>query len=201
MPQRRIAAVHLALAGLLLIANRPGALAADVLTQHNGNDRTGVNASETVLTTANVKPATFGRLWSLYVDGQVVAQPLYVSQLRIDTSTNPNVPPVQGTFNAVVVATMHNTLYVYDADVENRLPDGRTKPLWATWLGPPRPSGKDIDMWSTNDPEWGILATPVIDPRQERRSASSPGTTTAAGSSATGCTRSTCRTGPTGCRR
>ena len=24
------------------------------------------------------------------------------------------------------------------------------------------PGGKDIDMWSTNDPEWGILSTPVI---------------------------------------
>src|SRR4029077_18607841 len=43
-----------------------------------------------------------------------------------------------------------------------RGPDGRTVPLWATWLGPPRPGGKNIDMWSTNDPEWGILSTPVI---------------------------------------
>ena len=56
---------------------------------------------------------------------------------------------------------MHNTVYVYDADKENRGPDGRTMPLWATWLGQPRPGGKDIDMWSTNDPEWGILSTPV----------------------------------------
>ena len=102
----------------------------------------------------------------MYVDGQVVAQPLYVSQLRIDTSTNPNAPLVRGTFNAVVVATMHNTVYVYDADAENRLPDGKTRPLWATWLGPPRPGGKDIDMWSTNDPEWGIMGTPVIDPQK-----------------------------------
>jgi len=165
MRQRPLAALRLALALLLLMAAFR-ARAADVLTHHNGNDRTGVNAAETLLTTANVKPATFGRLWSLYVDGQVVAQPLYVSQVRIDTSTNPNTPPLQGTFNAVVVATMHNTVYVYDADAENRLPDGRTKPLWATWLGQPRPGGKDIDMWSTNDPEWGILGTPVIDPEK-----------------------------------
>jgi hypothetical protein len=58
---------------------------------------------------------------------------------------------VKGTFNAVIIATMHNTVYVYDADKENRGPQGRTTPLWATWLGPPRPGGKDIDMWSTND--------------------------------------------------
>ena len=156
----------LVLAGLLLIAAARPVGAADVLTQHNDNARTGVNGAETVLTTAKVKADSFGRLWTLYVDGQVVAQPLYVSQLHVDTSGNPNTPLVQGTFNAVVVATMHNTIYVYDADAENRLPDGKTKPLWATWLGPPRPGGKDIDMWSTNDPEWGILGTPVIDPQK-----------------------------------
>ena len=151
------------LAGLLAIAAVANAGAVDVLTQHNDNGRTGANSTEALLNTTNVKPDTFGRLWTLYADGQVVAQPLYVSQLRIDTGTNPNTPLVRGTFNAVVVATMHNTVYVYDADAENRLPDGKTRPLWATWLGPPRPGGKDIDMWSTNDPEWGITATPVID--------------------------------------
>jgi hypothetical protein len=139
------------------------AVAADVLTQHNDVARTGVNAAETVLSTANVKPQTFGRLWTLYVDGQISAQPLYVAKLAIDTKANPGTPLVQGTFNALVVATMHNTVYVYDADAENRLPDGKTRPLWATWLGQPRKSGGDIDMWATNDPEWGILSTPVID--------------------------------------
>ncbi len=130
---------RLALANLLAIVTSAGAEAADVLTQHNDNARTGVNAAETVLSTANVKPDSFGRLWTLYVDGQVVAQPLYVSQLRIDTSTNPNAPLVRGTFNAVVVATMHNTVYVYDADAENRLPDGRTRPLWADLARPAAP--------------------------------------------------------------
>ena len=57
---------------------------------------------------------------------------------------------------------MHNTVYAYDADNERRGPDGRTIPLWARWLGQPRQGGKDIDMWSTNDPEWGILSTPVV---------------------------------------
>jgi hypothetical protein len=158
--------ILLTLFGFLLTGALQNAAAADVLTQHNDNARTGANLGETVLTTASVKPDTFGLLWTLYVDGQIVAQPLYVSQLRIDTSTNPSAPLVQGTFNAVVVATMHNTVYVYDADAENRLPDGRTKPLWATWLGQPRVSGADIDMFATNDPEWGIVATPVIDPQK-----------------------------------
>ena len=136
--------------------------AGDVLTQRHDNARTGATLDETILNTTTVGSADFGKLWTLYTDGQVVAQPLYVSNLAIDTTGNPNAPLVQGTFNAVIIATMHNTVYVYDADKENPGPEGRTVPLWATWLGQPRPGSKDIDMWSTNDPEWGILSTPVV---------------------------------------
>ena len=78
--------------------------------------RTGVNAQERKLTPVNVNAGNFGKLWALYADGQVVAQPLYVSGLRGDTHANPNTPALQGTFNAVLVATMHNTVYLYDAD-------------------------------------------------------------------------------------
>lgn len=137
------------------------AYAQDVLMEHNDKSRTGANLRERILNAKSVGPR-FGRLWNLYADGQIVSQPLYVSGLRIDTTPNQNTPLVQGTFNALVVTTMHNTIYVYDADQEKRGPDGRTVPLWATWLGAPRPGGKDLDMWSTNDPEWGILSTPVI---------------------------------------
>jgi outer membrane protein assembly factor BamB len=154
--------LYLGMIGILAPLGLRLARASDVLTQHYNNARTGAVLDETILNTANVGSASFGKLWTLYADGQVVAQPLYVSSLSIDTSGNPNAPPVKGKFNAVIIATMHNTVYVYDADKEKRGPDGRTIPLWATWLGPPRPSGKDIDMWSTNDPEWGILSTPVV---------------------------------------
>jgi hypothetical protein len=136
--------------------------AINVLSQHYDRTRLGATLVETALNTTTVSPGKFGKLWTLYADGQVVAQPLYVSALRIDTTGNPNTPLVQGTFNAVIVATMHNTVYVYEADRERRGPDGRTIPLWATWLGQPRAGGKEIDMWSTNDPEWGILGTPVV---------------------------------------
>ncbi|HYP08873.1 MAG TPA: hypothetical protein VER03_21760 [Bryobacteraceae bacterium] len=135
---------------------------ADVLTQRYNNARTGASLDETLLTTSNVNSARFGKKWNLYADGQVVAQPLYVSGLAIDTAANANVPPVKGVFNAVILATLHNTIYVYDADTHKLGPDGRSVTLWAKWLGKPRPGGKDIDMWSTNDPEWGILSTPVI---------------------------------------
>ena len=143
-----------------------GAVAVDVPTSRNDLGRTGVNAEESTLTPANVNARDFGKLWTLYADGQVVAQPLHVADLGVDTRARTDAPLVQGRFNAVVVATMHNTVYLYDADREQPGPMGRNVPLWATWLGQPRPSGKDIDMWSTNDPEWGILSTPVIDTRK-----------------------------------
>jgi|SRR5437762_2577370 len=108
--------------------------AADVLTQHYNNGRTGATLAESILNTTSVASGEFQKLWTLYADGQVVAQPLYVSDLQIDTTTNPNAPSVKGKFNAVIIATMHNTIYVYDADKENRGADGQTIPLWATWL-------------------------------------------------------------------
>lgn len=123
--------------------------ATDVMTQHNDRARTGTNLKETMLNTSNVRTGQFGKLWNLFADGQIVAQPLYVSDLQIDVGGH------QGRFNAVIVATMHNTIYVYDADKENKGPEGRTVPLWARWLGTPRPGGEDIDMYHTNDPEWG----------------------------------------------
>jgi hypothetical protein len=140
--------------GALVLLAPFGARGADVLTQHNDNARSGANTAETALTTKNVAPDKFGKLWTLYADGQVVAQPLYVSKLAIGDAT----------VNAVIVATMHNTVYAYDADQEKAGPDGKTTPLWARWLGEPRPGDKHaIDMWSTNDPEWGVVSTPVID--------------------------------------
>jgi hypothetical protein len=50
--------------------------AEEVLTQRYNNARTGANLRETLLTTAKVSSATFGKLWTLYADGQISAQPL-----------------------------------------------------------------------------------------------------------------------------
>src|SRR4051812_20878819 len=83
--------------------------AADALTQHYNNARTGANLGETALKTTTVRPGGFGKLWTLFADGQISAQPLYVSGLAIDTTGNNVAPLVKGRFNAVIIATMHNT--------------------------------------------------------------------------------------------
>lgn len=53
----------------------------DVATYHYDNMRTGQNTHESVLTTANVNPAKFGKLGAFMVDGKVDGQPLYLSNL------------------------------------------------------------------------------------------------------------------------
>jgi hypothetical protein len=83
-----------------VIAGWSGWLSAQVAvtTQHNDLSRTGVNPNETILNTSNVNSNTFGKLFSLSVDGQIYAQPLYV----------PNVPiPGRGTH--MLSLCVHNT--------------------------------------------------------------------------------------------
>src|SRR4051794_14332733 len=86
------------------------ALPGDVLTQHNDNARNGANLSETILSTSNVKPGTFGKLFSRPVVGHIYAQPLYASKVPVATA--------QGSenHNVVFVATEHNDIYAFDAD-------------------------------------------------------------------------------------
>jgi hypothetical protein len=127
-----------------------------VLTHRNDPGRTGQNLNETILNTGNVKVATFGKLFARAVDGQIYAQPLYVPNLVVQGVTR----------NVVYVATEHNSVYAFDAD------DPNVKlPLWQVNLGPSVPNN-DVCLNSTAEdcpnvdtfPEYGITATPVIDP-------------------------------------
>ena len=109
------------------------------------NNRTGANVNETVLTTANVNVNSFGRLFSRNVDGQIYAQPLYVSNVTI---------PGQGAHNVVYVATEHASVYAFDADNP-----ASSTPLWYVNFGPSVPAPTTYDLVG----EVGITGTPVID--------------------------------------
>src|SRR5215813_4671422 len=121
-----------------------------VLTQHNDPGRTGANLNETVLTTSNVRSASFGKLFSRPVDGYIYAQPLYAPGVTI---------PQAGVRNVVYVATEHNSVYCYDADN----PAAQT-PWWQVSLGDPVPSADISEEYTDLTPEIGITSTPVIDP-------------------------------------
>ncbi len=128
--------------------------ATNVTTWRNDLGRTGQNLTETQLTLTNVNTTTFGKLFSYPMDGQVYAQPLYMSGLNI----------AGGTHNVVYVATQHDSVYALDAD-HNQL-------LWQVSLidtahgaasGATTVASADIGSYDIS-PEYGVTSTPVIDP-------------------------------------
>lgn len=128
----------------------------NVLTYHNDNSRTGDNLNETILTLANVKVNTFGKLFTYAVDGDVYAQPLYVSHLPVAGA---------GVRDVVFVATEHNSVYAFDAETDAGSSGGL---LWHVNLGPsaatPSPDfGNRYSGFMELSPEVGITGTPVID--------------------------------------
>src|SRR5580765_7602745 len=139
---------------ILLAASAFGQV--NVLTYHNDFARTGQNTNETILTPANVNMNSFGKVFSYPVDGQIYAQPLYVSGLAI---------PGQGIHNVVFVATMHDSVYAFDADSNTNSNGGV---LWQVSLGtsaimPNNNFGNRYGQYHDIRPEVGIIGTPVID--------------------------------------
>jgi outer membrane protein assembly factor BamB len=116
---------------------------ANVTTANYDLDRTNANLAEKTLRVENVNARQFGKLRELRVDGQVYAQPLYLSGLDI-----------QGRIRNVLFAvTMHNSVYAFDAD--------NGQPLWKVTLGAVVPA--ELYRFRDIEPEIGILSTPVID--------------------------------------
>jgi hypothetical protein len=109
------------------------------------NGRSGLNNQETQLTPANVNAAGFGKLFSYNTDGYSYAQPLYISNLRINGVSH----------NVVFVATEMASVYAFDAD---NFGDG--SPLWRISLLQP---GEVPQPGGNPKPAQGLTSTPVID--------------------------------------
>ena len=130
----------------------------NVVTQHYDNARTGQNVNETLLTPANVRKASFGYRFSQPVDGYIVGQPLYLTNVVV---------PNQGTHNVVYVATLNDSVYAFDAD-SNLGPNAT--PLWQVNFTNPAggittASGAFLPCQGvTAYTQSGIVSAPVIDP-------------------------------------
>jgi outer membrane protein assembly factor BamB len=119
----------------------------DVVTYKNDLGRTGANLTESVLTPANVKAASFGLLRTLPADGKVDAAPLYLSGLSVQGATH----------NVVFIASESDSVYAYDAD------SGAL--LWHVSL---LLAGEDVNTMPPYGcdqvtPTIGVTSTPVID--------------------------------------
>jgi len=120
-----------------------------ITTANSDNYRTNANLQEAQLTLQTVRPGLFGKIGYFPADGQVYAQPLLVSNLVLPDGTVRDV---------VFVATMHNTVYAYDAQVPSS-----AGLLWKVNLGPAFP----VSLWNSHytdvSPEVGVLGTGAID--------------------------------------
>ena len=115
---------------------------------------TGSNLTETVLTPANVTANTFGLNFTIPVDDNVYAQPLYVPNVTISKHEKRNL---------LIVATMSDTVYAFDADVGG--PE-----IWKLDLaGSVNAMSVPMAQFAFADNRnivgnLGVLSTPVIDP-------------------------------------
>jgi hypothetical protein len=132
-----------------------------VLTWQNDTYRTGDNLSESTITPSSIRTDNFGQLCAANLDGQVFAQPLVVTDVKIGSTTWPRV---------VYVVTQNDRLYAIDGDPQ----DGKTKCGILNGNGSGTsllsflpagqsavPCGKISDCGALN-PQVGILGTPVI---------------------------------------
>lgn len=117
--------------------------------------RTGANLQESLLTLTNVNANSFGNLFTLSTDGAIVGQVLYLGNVAVAG---------KGTHNVIYAATMHDSVYAFDADDNT---GDNASPLWQTSLLPPNATSVPMSVQGcqgvTNWTEVGIVSTPVID--------------------------------------
>jgi hypothetical protein len=122
--------------------------ALDVTTYHYNIARDGLNAQETILTPSNVNSTQFGKIGFDAVDGKVDAEPLYVANVIVGNQLR----------NVLYVATEHDSVYAFDADIGTQ--------IWKTSILGNGETTSDNHSCSQITPEIGITSTPVIDRKQ-----------------------------------
>jgi hypothetical protein len=130
-----------------------------VLTWRYDQTHAGQNTSETALTTANVNPDSFGKLFSHKVDSSVYPQPLYVPNLKMSDGQ---------THNVLFIETSNDSMYAFDADSNG---GANANPIWKVSLADTNhgaASGATAIPWQDTGspdvaPTVGITGTPVID--------------------------------------
>src|SRR5271155_2665120 len=121
-----------------------------VLTTQYDNARTGANTGETILTPRNVNAQQFGKIFTLKVDGDIYAQPLFLGGVEI---------PGKGQHDVLFVATEHDSVYAFDAYGKP------ATPLWQVSFlkdGVTTVPARNVEC-PFIFPEVGITSTPVID--------------------------------------
>src|SRR3984957_1614007 len=121
-----------------------------VITSQYDNARTGANLNETKLTPRNVNVQHFGKVFTLHVDGDVYAQPLFLGGVEI---------PGKGRHDVLFIATEHDSVYAFDVYGNPRTPLWRASFLKDGFTSVP---ARDADC-PFIAPEIGITVTPVLD--------------------------------------
>jgi hypothetical protein len=136
--------------GAILFLGLMSPCAAQVTTSQADNARSGAYLNETVLTPRNVNSRQFGKLFSLKVDGDIYAQPLFIPGVEI---------PGKGRHDVIYIATEHDSVYAFDAY------GNPSTPLWQVSFladGADTLADRDVECPFIR-PEVGITSTPVID--------------------------------------
>jgi hypothetical protein len=120
----------------------------DVTTNRYENTRIGANVRETLLTTDNVSVGNFGKLFSRTVDGDLYAQPLIATGVKIGGASR----------DVVFLATSRNWVYAYDA-----VQPEETIPLWSINLGVPVPRDDIFPGYLNFAGEIGVTSTPALE--------------------------------------
>jgi hypothetical protein len=117
---------------------------------HYDANQSSSNSQETILTPSNVTAGKFGKLGSWTLDGLVFSQVLYIPGVTITGSV----------YDILIVATLNNTIYAFNANVPG------STPLWSVNFGTGRAA------WSNNTDQFfycsslcniGIVGTPCVD--------------------------------------